>query len=74
MSAATPMGEAIDSLGMTLTLEPGDLIAGGIVVLKVVTVDGDVALKFAWSDGLAVFERIGMLRTAEAVETRDALE
>lgn len=69
----TPLGDTLNSLAMTHDLDDGELVAGAITILKIIDADGDVLLRFITSDGLAVFERIGMLRTAEAVELRDAL-
>jgi hypothetical protein len=65
-----PVGDVIDGLGVRATIEPGELVAGAMVLLKVVQEDGDTRLSLAYSDGLGWIERAGMLRVAEQVEVR----
>ena len=49
-------------------LEDGELIAGVIVIAKVIDADGDTFLRSKWSEGMPWFERIGILRVAERNE------
>lgn len=63
------LGDRIDGLGCTTTLEDGDLIAGAVVLLKVVEPDGTVRLSMTWSEGMAWTERLGMLHAALASDT-----
>ena len=65
---AEPIGNLLDSLGVEVSLEEGDLAACAIVLLKVIDVDGSVRLQTCTSDGLSWIERLGMLRAAEHVE------
>ena len=44
------------------------------MLLKVIDPDGDVSLRTLSSDGLSWIERIGMLRSAEAVELPSVFE
>lgn len=64
-----PLGEVVDSLGVTHQPEPGEQVQGAMVLLKVVDDDGHVALRAVWSGGLSWLERVGMLREAERAET-----
>lgn len=64
-----PIGDVIDGLGITARLDQGELVAGALVLLKVVDNDGDTRLSLAFSEGLGWIERIGMLRVAESLET-----
>lgn len=68
MTDKQPLGPIIDGLGCEPTLEDGDLVAGAVVVLKVIEPNGNVRLSITWSDGLGWIERLGMLRAAERIE------
>lgn len=67
-----PIGDVLDSLGITATLEDDELVAGAIVLLKIIQADGQTRLSMANSDGLGWIERAGMLRLAETIETGSA--
>ena len=67
-----PIGDVLDALGITATLDPGELVAGAVVLLKVVQKDGLTRLSLAYSDGLGWIERTGMLHVAEHIETTSA--
>jgi hypothetical protein len=62
-----PIGDVLDSLGIEATLEPDELVAGVIVLLKVVETTGDTRLSIA-HQGIGWIERVGMLRVAETLE------
>ncbi|MFF9123172.1 hypothetical protein ACF09J_07720 [Streptomyces sp. NPDC014889] len=64
-----PLGSALDALGITGTLDDGELVAGAIVLMKVLQEDGSTRLSMSYSEGLGWIERAGMLRIAEAMET-----
>ena len=53
-------------------LEDGELIAGVIVIAKVIDADGDTCLRSKWTPNLPWFERIGILRVAERSEHGDS--
>lgn len=63
------LGDVIDALGIKATLEEGELLSGALLLLKVIDKDGDTRLSLAGSEGLGWIERIGMLRTAELIES-----
>ena len=63
-----PMGQLLDSLGLDLDLDDGELVAGAIVLLKTVDEDGDVGLRIRWSDGMGYLERMGMLHAGQLIE------
>lgn len=67
-----PIGNVIDALGVTATLDDGELVAGALVLLKIIETDGSTRLSCAYSDGLGWIERAGMLRIAEVLETGTA--
>lgn len=64
-----PIGDVLDSLGIEATVSEGELVAGAIVLLKVIDADGDTRLSVSHSDGLGWIERCGMLRVAEQIES-----
>ena len=63
-----PLGDLIDSLGVTHTPEDGELVAAVVVMLKTIDEEGRVGMRLAWSDGMSWIERLGMLRAAEHIE------
>jgi len=63
-----PIGDTVDGLGIEATVGPDDLVAGAIVLLKVIDAEGGSRLSLAHSDGLGWLERTGMLRHAEQLE------
>jgi hypothetical protein len=65
-----PIGDVINGLGIEATLDEGELVAGAIVLLKVIDADGDVRLSATYSDGLSWIERTGMVHVAETMEAR----
>lgn len=68
-STTRPIGDVLDSLGVQATVDEGELVAGAIVLLKVIDSDGDTRLSLSHSDGLGWIERCGMLRVAERLES-----
>lgn len=71
---ATPIGPILDGIGITTDLGDGLLVAGAIVILKLVDpTDGTVILRQDWNDGLAIYERVGMLDAIRARDLKDAI-
>jgi len=68
------VGNLLDGLGVEYHPEDGELVESALVLLKVIGPDGDVSLRTLSSDGLSWIERIGMLRSAEAVELPSVFE
>lgn len=66
------LGQIIDGLGCTHSLEEGDLVADAVVILKVIEADGTVRLSTCWSENISWLERSGMLRTAEKQDLEGA--
>lgn len=66
-----PIGDRLDGMAVTASLDESDLVAAAVVVLKVVDADGGVRLSVAWSDGMSWIERLGMLHAAELCERPD---
>jgi hypothetical protein len=68
---AQPIGDVLDSLGITASLDDGELVASAVVLLRVIGDDGSERLSLVHSDGQGWIERLGMLRAAESVEVDD---
>jgi hypothetical protein len=67
-----PIGDVLDGLGITGAISDGELVAGAVVLLKVLQADGRIRLSMVHSEGLGWIERAGMLRVAEVIETGSA--
>lgn len=63
-----PIGDLLNSLGVEHTPLDGELVAGAVVLLKVIDADGHVALRTCWSDGMSWIERLGMCRVAMEID------
>ena len=56
----------LESLGIHVNnLEPGDLVASALLLVRVIEEDGSEYVGHYSSDGLGFVEKIGMLRVAE---------
>lgn len=60
-------GPILDGLGITLSLEDGDLIASALVLAKVVKADGQVALLIEDSEGMSWLDQLGLVSAADAI-------
>jgi hypothetical protein len=52
-----PIGDVLDSLGIEATVEPGELVAGAVVLLKVVQTNGETRLSLT-HQGIGWIERV----------------
>jgi hypothetical protein len=68
-SEQQPIGDVIDGLGITSAISEGELVAGAVVLFKVLQADGSIRLSLSHSEGLGWIERAGMLRVAEVLES-----
>lgn len=59
--ADQPVGDILDSLGVELDLDEGDLIASAVVLAKVIKEDGGVTLAYAHSEGICWIETVGLI-------------
>ena len=56
----------LEALGINVdNLEPGDLIASALLLVRVIEEDGSEYVGHYSSDGLSFVEKVGMLRVAE---------
>ena len=72
-STAAPMpdqkiGQLLDSLGVTVDLDEGDMPTDAHVILKIVKADGTVSLVKAASESLDWITTLGMLTAALEIE------
>ncbi|MFE3031568.1 hypothetical protein ACFXKY_07955 [Streptomyces canus] len=62
------IGQLLDSLGVTVDLDEGDMPTDAHVILKVVKADGAVSLVKAASESLDWITTLGMLTAALKIE------
>lgn len=67
MAEPKPIGDLLDTLGVTATLDEGDLINSAVVILSVQGEAG-TEMSLAWSDGLDWITRRGLLEEARDIE------
>jgi hypothetical protein len=63
-----PIGDLIDTLGVTVALPDGVLVSSALVLLSVVDRDGGETVKAAWSEGQSWVARRGLLEVARDSE------
>lgn len=66
--AEQQIGQLLDSLGVTIDLDEGDMAVDAHVLLKVIKKDGTVSLVKAVSESLDWITLIGMLTAALQIE------
>lgn len=71
MQTEKPIGNLLDSLGVTVTMDDTDLVVGAIVILKLVSDEGESWSRVEWSEGLDGFHRIGLLDATLTTERRE---
>ena len=56
----------LEALGINIdNIEPGELIASALLLVRVIDEDGEGYIGHYSSDGLSFVEKVGMLRVAE---------
>lgn len=66
--ANQPIGQLLDTLGVTADLDDGDMVTDAHVTLKVVKANGDVSLIKAVSETLDWVTALGMLTAVLEIE------
>lgn len=56
--------DRLDQMGINSRLEPGELVSDAIVVMKVITAEGEPYVYLTNSDGLDWITAIGMMNVA----------
>jgi hypothetical protein len=59
--------QIIAAQGVDLDLEEGDLVAGVVVIAKVVTADGGVTVNLGSSEGMTWLDQLGLLVAANDI-------
>lgn len=58
----------LDVLGIKVdNIEPGELLASALLLIRVIDDDGKEYVAHYSSDGMSIIEKVGMLRVAERV-------
>lgn len=69
MTTTSQLGSIVESLGVTLTLDEGDMVTDVVLLAQVIEADGTVRLGLTWSDGTSWILRNGMLNAAAQIES-----
>lgn len=59
--------EVIAAQNIDLDLSDGDLVAGAVVIAKIVQVDGDVTVAIGSSEGMSWLEQLGLVTAAHGI-------
>jgi hypothetical protein len=59
-----PAADIVAAQGVTLDLDPTDLVAGVVVLAKVVGDDGDVAIVIGATEGMTWLDQLGICGAA----------
>lgn len=66
--ARQPIGQLLDTLGVTVDIDEGDMATDAVVILKVVKADGSVSLAKGGSESLDWITALGMLTAVQSIE------
>ncbi|MGW7597219.1 hypothetical protein [Streptomyces antimycoticus] len=66
--ADQPIGQLLDTLGVTADLDDGDMPIDALVLLKVVKADGEVSLVKGSSESLDWISSLGMLTAVVEID------
>jgi len=66
-----PVGDLLDSLGVTLHLNDGDMVPDVVVVAKVVDEHGEVSVGIGISESMSWVDQLGLLTAAADIARRD---
>lgn len=61
------IGDLLDSLGVVAETNPGDLVVSAVVLMKVVSAEGVVAVTIASSEGLSWLDQYGLVAAAQDI-------
>jgi hypothetical protein len=64
-----PIGPILDGLGVTATIEDGDLIESAVVLAKIVDADGTTTVGVYTSDGMDWLAQLGLVTAAHQIVT-----
>lgn len=68
------VGQLVGALGVTMRkLAPGELVAGAVVLLRVVDDEGNTYMRTTWSTGMTWLDRLGLVHAAHEVELKQSV-
>ena len=67
MSERRKLGELLDTLGVELEMDDGDLVSNAVVILKIIAEDGSIQLGIASSESLDWIAQLGLIEAARDV-------
>lgn len=70
MSDQSSVGELLDSLGVTLDLREGDMVADVVVIAKIVDSDGEPTVGIGSSEALTGLDQFALICAAREITRR----
>lgn len=64
---AQKIGNLLDQLGVTLEFDGGDMVTDVVILAKIVTSDGSVAVGIGTSESTSWLEQLGLLSAASDI-------
>lgn len=64
---AQPIGDILDKLGVRATLESGDMIAGAVVIAKVVDEEGKVSIILQTDEAATWLDELALVTAAHGL-------
>lgn len=65
-----PIGDRLNALGITASIAEDELLAGAVVILRVIPAEGGERVSISGSDGLGWIERTGLLHAAHTLDAK----
>lgn len=72
--AEQPAGPILDGLGVTIDLEPTDLVESAVVLLKTIDADGHVGVEIVNSAGMDWLGQLAIITAAQRIVNDDPFE
>jgi len=68
MAKEQKIGQLLDTLGVTMILDEGDMVTDVVVIMKVLEPDGSVNIGITKSEGTDWITKLGLLDAANRLE------
>jgi len=68
MAEQQKIGQLLDTLGVTMELDKGDMVTDVVVIMKVLEADGTVNIGMTKSEGTDWITKLGLLDAASRIE------
>lgn len=65
------VGDLLDTRGLTLELNNGDMLTDAVLIAKVITEDGGVRVALGNTEGISWLEQLGLVTAANGIVSGD---